>query len=90
MESIKKIVEELYPFDYSVASEGSDKSINVFKKHLNFKIHKFRTGLTLNSWKIPKSIRVKEVKLSCGEKLLLIQKAKTIPSYLNVKRKYLP
>ena len=43
MESIKKIVEELYPFDYSVASEGSDKSINVFKKHLNFKIHKFRT-----------------------------------------------
>ena len=76
MESIKKIVEELYPFDYSVASEGSDKSINVFKKHLNFKIHKFRTGLTLNSWKIPKSIRVKEVKLSCEGKTLIDTKSK--------------
>ena len=76
MESIKKINEELYPFDYSVASVGSDKSFNLFKKLLNFKIHKFRTGLTLNSWKIPKSIRVKEVKLSCEGKTLIDTKSK--------------
>ena len=37
------IVKKLYPFNYSVAGEGNDKSIKVFKKYLNFKIHKFKT-----------------------------------------------
>ena len=34
---IINIVKKLYPYDYSVASEGSDKAIQEFKKFLNFK-----------------------------------------------------
>ena len=48
MESIKKIVEELYPFDYSVASEGSDKSINVFNRQAYKRIRFYKK----NNYKI--------------------------------------
>ena len=52
------IVKKLYPFNYSVAGEGNDKSIKVFKKYLNFKIHKFKTKKKINGWIIPNSIKV--------------------------------
>lgn len=68
--NIKKIVKELYPFDYSVASEDSDRSIEIYKKYLNFKIHRFKTGQQLNEWKIPKSIKVKKAQVICEGKII--------------------
>lgn len=58
MKKIIDIVKDIFPFDYSVAGEGNDKSIRAFNKYLDFKIHSFSTGLLLNGWKIPSAIKV--------------------------------
>ena len=55
---IINIVKKLYPYDYSVASEGSDKAIQEFKKFLNFKVHKFKTNKKMNGWIIPQAQKV--------------------------------
>ena len=58
MTKIIDIVKKLYPFDYSVAGNGNDQAIKVFKKYLNFKIQNFPSSKTLNGWKIPSAQRV--------------------------------
>lgn len=55
---ILEIVKRLYPFDYSVAGDGNDKSIKEFKKFLKFKIYNFQTNKMMNGWKIPQSQKV--------------------------------
>jgi aminopeptidase-like protein len=55
---ILEIVKKLYPFDYSVAGEGNDRSIKEFKKFLKFKVHNFNTNKSMNGWKIPQSQKV--------------------------------
>ena len=36
MKKIIDIVKDIFPFEYSVAGQGNDDSIKVFKKFLNF------------------------------------------------------
>ena len=62
------IIKALYPHDFSVVSKGSDDAINIFKKFLNFKVHKFKSGKNLNGWKIPKSFSVIEAKIFDGQR----------------------
>ena len=71
MHKIKKIIKDLYPFDYSVVSEGNDKSLAVFKKYLNFKVHNFKSGYEVNGWKIPDLNIIKKAKLFHKKKLIL-------------------
>jgi len=52
---ILDIIKKLFPFDYSICGKGNDDSIKVFKKYLNFKIHEFESGQSLNGWRIPHS-----------------------------------
>ena len=52
---ILDIIKKLFPFDYSICGKGNDDSIKVFKKYLNFKIHEFESGQSLNGWSIPHS-----------------------------------
>jgi aminopeptidase-like protein len=52
---IINIVKKLFPFDYSICGKGNDSAIKVFKKYLNFKIHSFESGKSLNGWIIPHS-----------------------------------
>ena len=59
--NIKKIVEKLYPFDYSIAGKGNDLAIKEFKKFLPFKVYSFTTGKSINGWKIPHLILKKGI-----------------------------
>lgn len=68
---IINIVKKLYPYDYSVASEGSDKAIQEFKKFLNFKVHKFKTNKKMNGWKIPQAQKVIRGKILHKNKVIL-------------------
>ena len=57
---ILDIIKKLFPFDYSICGKGNDDSIKVFKKYLNFKIHEFESGQSLNGWSIPHSWTLKK------------------------------
>lgn len=57
---IKNIIKDLYPFNYSICGKGNDKAIRFFKKYLNFKVHNFKSGSTLNGWKIPYAWNLKK------------------------------
>jgi len=74
------IIKDIFPFDYSVAGEGNDKSIKIFKKYLNFKIHSYSTGQSLNGWKIPSAIKV--IKGTIFDKKDVILDAKNSPFHL--------
>jgi aminopeptidase-like protein len=71
VKKIIDIVKDIFPFEYSVAGQGNDDSIKVFKKFLNFKIHSFNTGKSLNGWKIPKAIQVVKGTISNKKKIIL-------------------
>ena len=60
---IKKIIEELYPFNYSITGNEALKAESVYKRLLNFEIHKFESGSELNGWQIPEGWDVIEAKL---------------------------
>ena len=57
---ILNILKKLYPFEYSICGKGNDEAIKVFKKYLNFKIHNFESGKSLNGWTIPHSWSLKK------------------------------
>ena len=57
---ILNIIKKLYPFEYSICGKGNDEAIKVFKKYLNFKIHNFESGKSLNGWTIPHSWSLKK------------------------------
>ena len=68
--NIKKIVEKLYPFDYSIAGKGNDLAIKEFKKFLPFKVYSFTTGKSYNGWKIPHSWKLKKGLIKDGSKVI--------------------
>jgi aminopeptidase-like protein len=80
VKKIIDIVKDIFPFDYSVAGEGNDKSIKVFNKYLDFKIHSFSTGQMLNGWKIPSAIKV--IRGTIADKKKIVLDAKNSPFHL--------
>ncbi len=52
---IINIIKKIFPFEYSICGKGNNDSIKVYKKYLNFKIHNFKSGRSLNGWTIPHS-----------------------------------
>jgi aminopeptidase-like protein len=57
------IVRRLYPFNYSVVSDGSDDAISEFCKYLDFEVHEFPSGVELNGWRVPNNWRVLDAKI---------------------------
>jgi aminopeptidase-like protein len=56
--SILQLVEELYPFSYSVVSDGNDVAAKVFQKHLPFNVIEVDSGAAVNGWVVPNNWRV--------------------------------
>ncbi len=57
---ITNIIKKLFPFDYSICGKGNDHAIKVFKNYLNFKVHEFESGKSLNGWQIPHAWSLKK------------------------------
>lgn len=51
----KKLLDLLYPFDYSVTGKANDLSCIVLSKVLPFKTIEYSSGAELNGWKIPQA-----------------------------------
>jgi len=60
---ILEIIRELYPFAYSVVSPENDRALSTFRKHLNFDIVEFSSGLECNGWIIPKHTEVRRANI---------------------------
>ena len=52
--TLDKLFDELWPICRSVAGPGFDKSLNILKKHIPFKIIKIKSGKKVYDWKTPK------------------------------------
>jgi aminopeptidase-like protein len=63
-ERAKVLVEELYPFDYSIVGIGNDEAAKVLCKILPFNVIEFASGQELNGWKIPRGWKLNFFKLS--------------------------
>jgi aminopeptidase-like protein len=61
--SVMSLVRALYPFGYSVVSEGSDLAVEQFRKFLDFKVHEFPSGAEVNGWVVPNAWNVHEAKI---------------------------
>ena len=58
------MVEKLFPFSYSIVSDGNDDAISKYLEELPFKISEYKSGSTLNGWEIPPkwSIEIAEIR----------------------------
>ena len=79
---ILNIIKKLYPFDYSICGKGNDEAIKVFKKYLNFKIHNFESGKSLNGWTIPHSWSLKKGIIFNQNKEIIFNAKKKILEFL--------
>lgn len=68
--NIFNIVKSLYPFDYSVVSEGSYLAQKVYMKQLPFKIYKFKAGVSINEWKIPYAKKITQAQILYDGKII--------------------
>ena len=62
--SIKSRVEKLFPYSYSIVSDGNDNAIPKYVEELPFKVSEFKSGLILNGWVIPPkwSVEIAEIR----------------------------
>ena len=51
---LNKLFDELWPICRSIAGPGFDKSLQILKKHIPFKIIKIKSGKKVYDWKTPK------------------------------------
>ena len=73
---ILEIIKKLYPFDYSIVGKGNDKAIKEFKKLLPFKVYSFKSGRSINEWKIPKEWCLVEGLIKTNNKIIFDAKKK--------------
>ena len=79
------LIRKLYTFDYALNGIGNNKSINILKKELNFKIHNFKEGAEINGWKIPKCYKVKRAIIKFNNEIILDNTNEPLGLILNTK-----
>jgi aminopeptidase-like protein len=68
---INRLVDSIFPFDYSIAGKGNDEALIELCRHLDFSVHSYSTGMLLNGWKIPSAWELKSFEIYKGSELLL-------------------
>ena len=64
------LVDKLYPFAYSITGAGNDKAISAYLEELDFTIHEYDSGQSLNGWHIPHAWQVQQAKIFCQDQLV--------------------
>jgi len=52
-QEINRLINSIFPFDYSIAGRANDQALIELGQHLDFSVHSYPTGMALNGWKIP-------------------------------------
>lgn len=67
---VLSLVEKLFPFNYSITGTGNDLAITQFLSELNFTVHEYASGQSLNGWFIPHAWQVTKATIHQGNKLV--------------------
>ena len=70
-EDIGSLVDSIFPFEYSIAGRANDQAIIELKRHLDFSVHSYHTGMILNGWKIPPAWELNHFEIYENSKLIL-------------------
>lgn len=69
-ETIDKLINLLYPFDYSITGIHNDLSCEILQTILPFKVSSYPTGTELNGWVVPRAWRLNYLRVFKDGKLL--------------------
>ncbi len=68
--SVLSLVKKLFPFSYSITGQGNDEAIPYYLEELNFIVHEYSSGQSLNGWFIPHGWRVNKAQIFQGGNLV--------------------
>lgn len=68
--NVTELIEKLFPFAYSITGQGNDLAIEKYLEELDFTLHEYASGQSLNGWHIPDAWQVKSAKVFCDDKLV--------------------
>ena len=86
--TIDQLFNELWPICRSVAGPGFDKSLNILKKHVPFKIKKIKSGKRIFDWKTPKEWELIHAELSTEKGELILSTKDTNLHIVNFSEPY--
>ncbi|REL34810.1 DUF4910 domain-containing protein [Thalassotalea euphylliae] len=61
--NVTSIVKKLFPFAYSITGKGNDSALEQYLSELDFTIHEYQSGQSLNGWHIPHAWRVTDARI---------------------------
>jgi len=61
--NVLPLVKKLFPFNYSITGQGNDNAIPQYLSELDFDVHEYASGQSLNGWFIPHSWHIKKAKI---------------------------
>jgi len=64
------LFDRLYPIPRSITGNGYRKSLDILKKHIPFKIYKFKSGSKVFDWKVPMEWVIKNAFLKVNNNLI--------------------
>ncbi|MCW8863853.1 MAG: DUF4910 domain-containing protein [Colwellia sp.] len=68
--SVLSLVKKIFPFSYSITGSGNDKAIAQYRDEVNFTVHEYASGQTLNGWFIPHAWQVNTACIYHGNNLI--------------------
>jgi aminopeptidase-like protein len=85
---LNKLFDDLWPICRSLAGPGFDKSLQILKKHIPFKIIKIRSGKRVYDWKTPKEWELLSAELFTEKGKLILSTKETNLHVLNFSEPY--
>ena len=71
MINYSKIFDELFPLNRSIMGEGYRQSLQILRKFVNFKIHRYKSNLKVFDWKVPKEWKIKKAYIKYKGKTII-------------------
>jgi aminopeptidase-like protein len=85
---LDKLFDDLWPICRSVAGAGFDKSLQILKNHIPFKVIKIRSGKKVYDWKTPKEWELLSAELFTEKGKLILSTKDTNLHVLNFSEPY--
>jgi|GEM_PF-1742398 len=68
--TVLSLVKKIFPFSYSITGTGNDKAVDQYLSELNFIVHEYASGQSLNGWYIPHAWHVSKASIHHKETLI--------------------
>ena len=68
---LSDLFDKLFPVNRSILGKGYRESLNILKKHINFKELKYRSEKKIFDWKVPKEWVIKDAYIKYKDKKII-------------------